>query len=164
MEILRHDDLVEIARKWLIDKRRCPLVFTELGDSVSEIPDAIGWYHTKSIVIECKTSVSDFKADSRKDHRRLGVGCERYYLTPQGILDPDAIPFGWGLLEYTGRCVKIRKQTHTRDIKLYDSLQEINLLISAIRRIGRTAPEGISCKAYYMETKNKATLSVEVRP
>jgi len=73
---MTHDDLVEIARNWLWNAKKgpegtgwkhvpCKVVLTELVSGM-EIPDAIGWHSGRSILIECKTSVSDFKADAKK--------------------------------------------------------------------------------------------------
>jgi hypothetical protein len=66
---MSHPDLIERSVKWLRGTMRCNPVFTGLA-SCSEIPDAIGWtssYHFRgSIVVECKTSRSDFYADRKK--------------------------------------------------------------------------------------------------
>jgi hypothetical protein len=164
-ELIRHSDLVEIARKWLVNKQRCPIVLTELSTSSGETPDAIGWYRGNSILIECKASITDFKADLKKDFRitefqDVGMGIERFYLTPKGLLDPNIIPEGWGLLEYDGKHIKRIKipDIHRKNC---DRQSEILLLCSAIRRIGKSAPKGISCKYYIDETKNKATISID---
>lgn len=66
---MTHEELCERARRWLSGTRRCEPVFSNIA-SCSEIPDAIGWSSTwawhGSTVVECKTSRSDFYADSRK--------------------------------------------------------------------------------------------------
>ena len=67
--MLTHDELCERARRWLSGTRRCHPVFSQCA-SCEEIPDAIGWSSAwgwkGSTVIECKTSVSDFRADKKK--------------------------------------------------------------------------------------------------
>ena len=94
-----------------------------------EIPDAIGWLRSGvSILIECKASRGDFLSDADKPSRRVGkgggksgalvrpepsapepkikppiktegLGSYRFYLAPLGLLHPDELPEGWGLLE-----------------------------------------------------------------
>ncbi len=90
-----------------------------------EIPDAIGWLRSGvSLLIECKASRGDFLSDAVKPSRRSGkvgvpgspaptapepeikpprktegLGAYRFYLAPSGLLAPDEIPEGWGLLE-----------------------------------------------------------------
>lgn len=54
------------------------------------------------VILEVKTSVSDFKADAKKPWRngtKEGIGTERIYVTPEGLLTPDMIPYGWQLWE-----------------------------------------------------------------
>jgi hypothetical protein len=76
-----------------------------------EHPDAIGWTRDgRSIVIECKVNRSDFTEEwrrvERKEFRRTpgqGMGVERYYLAPCGVLDrhEDAdMAMGWGFLNF----------------------------------------------------------------
>ena len=66
-----HDQLCQVALRWLGGTRRCDPVFSRIA-SCGEIPDAIGWSSTwkwhGSTVVECKSSRSDFYAD-RKKHR-----------------------------------------------------------------------------------------------
>lgn len=64
-----HDALCDRALRWLSGTMRCNPIFSS-NASCEEIPDAIGWtsrYQFRgSIVIECKTSRSDFYADLKK--------------------------------------------------------------------------------------------------
>jgi hypothetical protein len=54
------------------------------------VPDAIGWLRdTRSLLVECKSSMSDFYSDRGKPWRRhpeIGVGRERYYMMPPGVI------------------------------------------------------------------------------
>ncbi|MBF4281049.1 adenylosuccinate synthase, partial [Vibrio anguillarum] len=76
-----------------------------------EIPDAIGFrahteYLSGSVVCEVKVSRGDFLADAKKPHRNgevLGVGQHRFYFAPQGLIKPDELPEGWGLVEVNHR-------------------------------------------------------------
>jgi len=66
------------------------------------IADVMGFRADASILIECKTSRSDFLADKNKPERRgeiEGYGNYRLYLAPKGILKLTDLPVGWGLLE-----------------------------------------------------------------
>ena len=64
-----HKELSDRAMRWLHGTMRCHPVFAGLA-SCAEVPDAIGWtsrYQFRgSIVVECKTSHSDFLADKKK--------------------------------------------------------------------------------------------------
>lgn len=66
---MTHAELCEHARRWLSGTMRCDPVFSNCA-SCSEVPDAIGWSSRwksyGSIVIECKTSHTDFLKDKRK--------------------------------------------------------------------------------------------------
>lgn len=58
-----------------------------------------------SVVVEAKTSRSDFLADRKKPHRApgQGIGVYRYMLCPEGIIRPEEVPQGWGLLWVNSR-------------------------------------------------------------
>ena len=66
---MTHDDLCARAVRWLRGTMHCNPVFSR-NASCGEVPDAIGWtsrYSSHgSIVVECKTSHSDFLADKKK--------------------------------------------------------------------------------------------------
>ena len=103
-----HSELVVLAEKWLY-RRNCSVVFRDpfkaLADN-GEQPDAIGWRGGISILIECKTSRSDFHADKRKNFRQNphdGMGDWRFLLCPANLIAPDELPIGWGLLYATAK-------------------------------------------------------------
>lgn len=82
---------VEKGRQIVNTRVRCPLVLSEIHTSTSETPDAIGFFQggSCSILIECKTSVSDFYSDRSKPFRKqpeLGMGNFRWYMTPKGLV------------------------------------------------------------------------------
>lgn len=113
---MTHDELCERALRWLSGTKRCNPVYSRCA-SCSEIPDAIGWSSAGSIVIECKTSVSDFYADKKKRKAYIHpdfrfrtfdrvwpeqkdnfrevelplMGDYRFYLCEPGILTPEMI-------------------------------------------------------------------------
>lgn len=155
----KHSDLVRAAASWL-ESRRCSVVITEMASAAGEIADAIGFHSGYSTLIECKTSRSDFLVDSQKPFRRegRGMGNERFFLCPQDLLRVEDLPPGWGLLEMkpNGRVrMKVESEHHKPEKE-----REVALLISAIRRIGKAAPEGVSVKCYTIVTGNTATIGI----
>ncbi len=108
----RHCELVKISAKWL-KKYGCSVIMSELRTlGANEIPDAIGWRETVSILIECKTSREDYLTDLDKSFRKnpeSGMGNHRFYLCPEGVIKPEELPENWGLLYVIGKRVKIIK-------------------------------------------------------
>lgn len=156
---MTHEELVKIAANWLW-KSGCSAVITELSISGEE-PDAIGWRGWHSTLIECKASTSDFKADFKKDFRKFsdrGIGQKRYYCVPKGLIKLEDVPKGWGLLEYNGKGVKRVRQSSL--FRKCNSRHEVEILLSALRRIGQNCPVGVSVRCYVNETKNKTTVGV----
>lgn len=100
-EIKSHAELVDAAAVWLRNSRKCRIVATEIVTGASETPDAIGFTSRESIVIECKTSRTDFFRNGEKFHEQSerSVGDERWFLTIAGLVQPGEVPDGWGLLE-----------------------------------------------------------------
>jgi hypothetical protein len=151
---------VKKARAWAF--RQFPIVISELA-SGREKADVIGLGHGHSVLIECKASRADFKADQQKDFRRVpryGMGNFRYYLAPAGIIRQDELPAGWGLLELRGERVYKTVESHGFD---KDYQAEISVLVSTIRRIGPDV-RGMSIKRYSIPTKNTATILVAQEP
>ena len=120
---MTHDELVKRAIKWLQAPHRtvstpyrtaCSPVFGERRCMwVSEEPDAIGWEHRGSTLIECKVSREDFKADKYKQFRKIpadGVGRLRYYMVPLGLLCEEDLPPNWGLLGVTLKTVRVIRE------------------------------------------------------
>lgn len=108
---MTHNDIVRRAEKWLRGTNRCTVVLCETG--VGEMPDAIGWTRGgMSILVECKVSRSDFLRDKHKPWRRnpdIGMGEQRYYMSPPGIISIDDLPEKWGLCEVFPKQVRVRR-------------------------------------------------------
>lgn len=105
-----HAVLVRRAVLWLRGLHKCSVVFAEMTAAPGYFPDALGWYMGFSIMVECKSSRSDFLADKRKgilDNPDGFPGEERWYLTSPGIVKPGEVPDGWYLAETTGKTVRI---------------------------------------------------------
>ena len=156
-----HTELVARAAKWL-GSQGCVAVVTEMVTKNRETPDALGWASaTKTVLIECKTSRSDFLADRRKGFRKdpvRGMGLYRYYMVPRGLVTVDDLPEGWGLLEVTAN--KVFVVLKPRRFLKRNTQGETRMMISALRRLGLTAVEGVSVRPYRFSNKNTATLGV----
>ena len=128
-----HAELVEIAAKWLT-RQGCNVVLSE-RNAGGECPDAIGWYCSgfTSTVVECKVSLADFRADAVKVWRNQpSMGVTRWYLAPKGLLMAQAMPPGWGLLEWTGKVVRVKQQAGGVPSQR-DEREEARLLLSELR-------------------------------
>ncbi len=137
-----------MAVRWL-RQYRCGVVLSEQACVSGEMPDAIGWKKAcHSVLVECKVSRGDFLADRDKPFRlkpEAGVGCERYYLAPRGLIRADEVPAGWGLLEVEGREVE-RVKSSAKNLRTELGFKsEMNLLLASLRRVEiRIEPESIT--------------------
>ena len=147
---MTHQQLVRLAEQWLRRKYRCGIVLSEQSCASGETPDVIAWKaKCRSVVVECKVSRADFLADREKPFRRnpeLGMGCERLYLVPAGLIAADELPPRWGLLEAKGReitlSIKPARNSQRREAGL---MWEMNLLLASLRRVEvRIEPQTIT--------------------
>lgn len=139
-----HAELVSRADKWL-QNQGCKITLTErMGNSVTgESPDAIGWKDFYSVLIEVKTSRSDFLADKKKRFRKdpsKGMGDFRFYLCPKGLIQPEEVPEGWGLLWATEKTIQKKKnipKSFGRENMPFEGNKraENQLLTSALRKV-----------------------------
>ena len=135
--VLTHDDLCERAARWLKNTKGCRLVLREVVSYAGETPDAIGWVASGgwSTLVECKTSRSDFKADEKKYCRRslYSMGQRRFYMTPPGLLNPNELPDGWGLLEAGKRKVMVVVEASPRELGAEGYRSELMHMMRGIR-------------------------------
>ena len=137
-----------MAVRWL-RRYRCGVVLSEQACVSGEMPDAIGWKKAcHSVLVESKVSRADFLADRCKPFRQtpeMGVGCERYYLAPRGLIRAEELFNGWGLLEVCGREVE-RVKASAKTLRSAIGFQnEMNLLLASLRRVEiRIEPESIT--------------------
>jgi hypothetical protein len=163
---LTHQDLVESAYKWVLSNTPCNIAFKELvsWNSTGEIPDVIGFGSNGfSVLIECKVSRSDFLVDQRKSFRiypHHGMGSQRFYCCPIGLLKKEDLPKGWGLI-YVDDKLKARanyKPNKGNPQINMDGWFEKNiraeheLMYSALRRLQF---KGIFDEIYYGKENNK---------
>lgn len=132
---MTHDDLVARAARWLKRTKGCGVVMSELATYAMETPDALGFHHHNSILVECKASRADFLLDKKKTVRKnpsFGMGNERYYMTPPKLVSPEEIPEKWGLLWVFPTMVRVvvtagRQSANIKDERIF--------LYSIVRRI-----------------------------
>lgn len=132
---MTHDELCERAARWLRNTKRCRIVLREVVSCAGEEPDAIGWLGTgQSILVECKVSRSDFRADQKKHVRAWGgIGAFRFYLTPGELVRADELPEGWGLLEVRGRSVHMVHDATQRELTPGQYISELVHMMRGIR-------------------------------
>lgn len=137
-----------MAVAWL-RRYRCGVVLSEQACVSGEMPDAIGWKKAcHSVLVECKVSRPDFLVDREKPFRQTpqtGVGCERYYLTPKGLICGGELPAGWGLLEVCGREIETVRPSAKNLRSEIGFGYEMNLLLASLRRVEvRIEPQSIT--------------------
>jgi hypothetical protein len=145
---MTHGQLVERAVLWL-RWYHCGVVLSEQACVSGEMPDAIGWKQAcQSVLVECKVTRADFMADRAKPFRLKpdkGVGSERFYLTPPGLVRVEELPPGWGLLELRrGRVETV--QVSAKNLRSATGFRyEMNLLLASLRRVEvRIEPQSIT--------------------
>ncbi len=153
---MTHAQLVEKAVAWL-RSYRCGVVLAEQVCASGEVPDAIGWKRAcHSVLVECKISRADFLCDRDKPWRqkpKTGVGCERFYLAPAGLIRVQDLPEGWGLLEVRGREILLVRES-AKDLRTATGFRyEMNLLLASLRRVEvRIEPQSITD---FLQWKNR---------
>jgi hypothetical protein len=145
---MTHAQLVERAVRWL-RSYRCGVVLSEQACVSGEMPDALGWKQAcHSVLVECKVTRADFLADRAKPFRlkpEKGVGSERFYLTPPGLIHNNELAPGWGILEVRrGRVEMV--QASAKNLRTATGFRyEMNLLLASLRRVEvRIEPQSIT--------------------
>lgn len=164
-----HSELISACARWALAHRYSAVAIAECQvRCTKEVPDLLGFKaNGQATLFEIKVSRSDFKADGSKPFRKkehTGMGLYRYYVTPCGMVAPNEVPEGWGLLWIgeDGRCYL--KASSKRFLKRNQSAESA-VLVSALRRVGAAAGpiglNGVSCKAYKVATKGRTQLYLE---
>ena len=147
---MTHQQLVRMAEYWLRRHYGCGIVLSEQSSASGETPDVIGWKgKCRSVLVECKITRADFLADREKPFRKFpetGMGCERFYLTPAGLIEPHELPDKWGLLETRKREIRIAVRPSRLNQRAQTGLKwEMNLLLASLRRVEvRIEPQTIT--------------------
>jgi len=137
---MTHKELVDRGVRWLknnqINGCRHPIVLPEYKCYANSIPDVIGMNHQQTTVLECKVSRADYLQDINKGHRHYThqLGNYRYYLCPAGMLSPDEINDGWGLLYCHPHKITIEKDAYHHPLN-ETRIEEYQVMYSIIRRL-----------------------------
>jgi hypothetical protein len=131
-----HKQLVSRIAKTFKNRHQSAIVMAEFVTSAQEIPDVIVWQSgAYSVLIECKVNRSDFLSDKAKFFRRqedYGMGDNRYYAAPSGIIKPEELPEGWGLFEVSANQVRVVVEAKRKEA---NKRRECLMLMSALRRL-----------------------------
>lgn len=173
----KHADLCDLAVKWLKrpnsqNGHGCHVAVSEVKTGWSgEIPDAIGFraagWQDGSVVVEVKVSRADFLADKKKPHRQdgKGVGNYRYFMCPEGMIQPDELPPKWGLLwvnsrghvkAVAGPAASAKRGAYEEALEAYrhdsDMQRERWMLVKLLNRVGDVEELNKKLKLAYAES------------
>ena len=147
---VKHAQLIVRAVEWLRRRYKCGIILSEQYCATGEVPDVIAWKgQCKSVLVECKVSRADFLADAGKPFRQTpedGMGSQRFYMAPMGVIRAEELPKHWGLLELCGREVRMAVKPGRVDLRSEAGLtKEMNLLLASLRRVEvRIEPQTIT--------------------
>src|SRR5271169_4406551 len=146
----KHAQFIARAVEWLRRHYKCGIILSEQYCATGEVPDVIAWKgRCKSVLVECKVSRADFLADAGKPFRLKpedGMGSQRFYMAPAGIIRAEELPKHWGLLEMRGRELQMAVKPGRTDLRSAAGLmKEMNLLLASLRRVEvRIEPQTIT--------------------
>jgi hypothetical protein len=146
----KHAQVIARAVEWLRRRYKCGIILSEQYCATGEVPDVIAWKgHCRSVLVECKVSRADFLADAGKPFRQEpedGMGSQRFYMAPAGVIRAEELPKHWGLLELCGREVRMLVKPGRVDLRSAVGLmKEMNLLLASLRRVEvRIEPQTIT--------------------
>src|SRR5271165_4360249 len=128
----RHAQLIASAVEWLRRRYKCGIILSEQYCATGEVPDVIAWKgFCKSVLVECKVTRADFVADATKPFRQKpeeGMGSQRFYMAPSGVIRPEELPKHWGLVELKGREVRMTVKPGRVDLRTQTGMmKEMNL-------------------------------------
>lgn len=131
---MTHAALVHRACSWL-RSQGAAVISCDGGPDTGEIPDVIGWDAAGwSTLVECKATRGDFHRDREKPCRAgLGMGRLRYYLCRRGVIQPNWLPPGWGLLWCNERAARVVVPAPVQGA--WDRGEEMSHLLGLCRRL-----------------------------
>lgn len=145
-----HGHACDMGTRWL-KKMGFSVICQEIVTYNDEQPDVIAFKDHYSVLIEAKVSRADFLSDAKKIFRRVpkkGMGDFRFYICPNGIISPEDLPDGWGLIYFEQNKIWVVKgprsnvftaYLHEKEFKKFEknTNAEIQLLTSALRRANK---------------------------
>ncbi len=177
---MTHDDMVKLGVRWLqkpyaniapYGHSSMTVIVTELVTGM-EIPDVLGFATNRgeTVLIEAKVSRSDFMADQKKCFRNpicpgQGMGDQRWYIAPKGIIPVELLPPKWGLLEYDEVKQKLVVTKRCEPFLEKNFRNEQRILCSAMCRLKIAGDDFIAIRVYQDlgmgGSKKKAELYIE---
>ena len=144
--VFTHKELVQVAYRWVLKNASCGVAFKELvSASTSEIADVIGFGSGgHSVLVEVKVSRADFLCDKKKPFRvrpELGMGSQRWYCCPEGMIKVSELPEMWGLIYVNekGKAVVAHHPYLGRFLSRFrfekNKTAELSIMYSALRRL-----------------------------
>lgn len=116
---------------------RYRFIAVELCVTGAENADVWGYDGYSTVVVEVKVSHADFLSDRKKQWRSVEpeyrAGNRRWYLCPEGVISPEELPEGWGLLYWDGRAVF---PVAAPDFNVATGHADMRILYSILRREG----------------------------
>lgn len=139
---LTHREIIECLGGYADRNLGCVTGLLERGGYCGggESPDYIGFNAKgESFLIEVKISRADFQADKKKLFRKFpkaGVGKYRYFACPDGLITPEELPEGWGLIYIKDKST-IRKKKSSDEFERKEDVvcSEIGYLTRALRDV-----------------------------
>ena len=143
-----HDDLCLLTAKWVTgtsaERKRNDRYFGGKMQAVVEMArqgeccDVFAFGYWTTHLFEIKISRSDYKRDAKKHWRKHGegVGRNRWFVVPEGLITSDEVNDGWGLIYVTkkGQLQVVKASEH---FESRQHLEELNILRALLRRTGQ---------------------------
>lgn len=177
---MTHEGLIKIGVKWLqksyaacapYGHSSMTVIVTELVTGM-EIPDVLGFSTSRGITVllEAKTSRSDFLKELKDKPFRNpsleenGMGSQRWYIAPAGIIPVELLPPKWGLLEYEEKKDALKISRRSEIFKKND-VNEMRILCSVLCRLKlKETDEHVAIRVYEdlgSEAKKKAAVFID---
>ena len=141
---MKRCDLLHIGRRYMIQAIHLDPVLVEYTPppSLNWVPDLIGWkldigfggtYVLNSYIIDVCANLKEFRKDStNKELAKSNLGQNRYYLTPDGLVQKADLPEGWGLIYYNIRTKRCRKVVPATYRSRFDVERQEGLLLRSV--------------------------------
>lgn len=141
---MKRCDLLRIGRRYMVQAIHLDPVLVEYPSPpvLNWMPDLIGWkldigfggtYVLNSYIIDVCANLKEFRKDStNKALAKSNLGQNRYYLTPDGLVQKADLPEGWGLIYYNTRTKRCRKVVPATYRSRFDVERQEGLLLRSV--------------------------------
>ena len=141
---MKRCDLLHIGRRYMVQAIHLDPVLVEYPSPpvLNWMPDLIGWkldigfggtYVLNSYIIDVCANLKEFRKDStNKAMAKSNLGQNRYYLTPDGLVQKADLPEGWGLIYYNTRTKRCRKVVPATYRSRFDVERQEGLLLRSV--------------------------------